>query len=445
MEWAIFLAAPLAEVACLIGSAKWNNERFDAPEFALMIIAFLLSFPGRVRFELSFFAVAIREVSAWLSKAALLIFMMVATGTADSFDRETLVTWAIVTPVALLGTHEALRFVLPNITSLKGFRSAVIVGATTTGIELAAIMRAQRYLGIRFAGFFDDRAPERLKLPDGESLLGGLTDVADFVKSTRIEAIIITLPMAAHPRVLALLDALRDTTASIYFAPDVFTFDLIQGRTSELGGVPIVAVCETPFYGMAAVTKRAFDVVVATAALILLAPLLVAIAIGVRWTSPGPILFRQRRYGLDGREITVYKFRTMRVMEDGGTVVQATRNDSRVTPFGSFLRRTSLDELPQFINVLQGRMSVVGPRPHAVSHNETYRALIKGYMIRHKVKPGITGWAQVNGARGETDTIEKMEKRIQYDLEYLRNWTLRFDIYIVLRTALVSFGQETAY
>jgi len=172
---------------------------------------------------------------------------------------------------------------------------------------------------------------------------------------------------------------------------------------------------------------------------------LLAIAIGVKLSSPGPVFFRQRRYGLDGQQITVYKFRTMTVLEDGANVRQAQKDDCRVTGFGRFLRKTSMDELPQFINVLQGRMSVVGPRPHAVSHNEIYRKLISGYMVRHKVKPGITGWAQVNGFRGETETVEKMEQRIEYDLAYLRNWSLRLDLLILLKTVLVLFGDRRAY
>ncbi len=445
VEWAISLALPLVEVASLVAAARYNHERFDAPEFALSIITFLLAFPGRIRFGMSFTGVALRELGAWVLKVALLIMMMVATGTEDQFDRETLFTWAMWTPVLLIAGHELLRVFLPTIGSLKGFRSAVIVGATATGQRLAELIGDQSYLGIRLMGFFDDRTDDRLTIPAGQTLLGRLEKVADYARAERVEAIIVTLPMYQSPRILALLDSLRDTTASIYFAPDVFTFDLIQGRTSDIAGVPIVAVCETPFYGMAAVSKRTLDLVGASVALILLSPLMIAVALAVRLTSKGPAFFRQRRYGLDGREITVYKFRSMTVMEDAENVPQASRNDPRITPLGAFLRRTSIDELPQLINVLQGRMSLVGPRPHAVSHNETYRGMIKGYMIRHKVKPGITGWAQVNGARGETETLDKMEKRIDYDLEYLRNWTLRFDIFILVRTLFVAFRQEEAY
>jgi putative colanic acid biosynthesis UDP-glucose lipid carrier transferase len=251
--------------------------------------------------------------------------------------------------------------------------------------------------------------------------------------------------MTTQARILKLLDELRDTTASIYFVPDFFITDLIQGRMDTVEDIPVVAVCESPFAGVGGVVKRVSDVVLALLILALLAPLLLVIALGVKLSSPGPVIFRQRRYGLDGKEITVYKFRSMTVCEDDGEIRQAQKGDRRLTRFGAFLRRTSLDELPQFINVLQGRMSIVGPRPHAVSHNEMYRKLIKGYMVRHKVRPGITGWAQVNGLRGETETLEKMQARIEHDLEYLRNWSLRLDLYIIFKTAFVVARDQHAY
>jgi putative colanic acid biosynthesis UDP-glucose lipid carrier transferase len=177
----------------------------------------------------------------------------------------------------------------------------------------------------------------------------------------------------------------------------------------------------------------------------LLWPALLGVAAAIKASSPGPALFKQRRYGLNGEEILVYKFRSMTVCEDGPVVAQASRHDSRVTRVGSFLRRSSMDELPQILNVLEGKMSFVGPRPHAVAHNEEYRKLINGYMIRHKVKPGITGWAQVNGLRGETSTVEKMQRRVQYDIDYLKNWSLGLDLKIIVRTALVVLFHRNAY
>jgi len=278
-----------------------------------------------------------------------------------------------------------------------------------------------------------------------DDVLGSLPDLAQYVKTHRVDLIYITLPMASQPRIYRLLEELRDTTASIYFTPDIFLFDLIQARMDAIGGIPVLAVCETPFYGLNGLIKRASDIVLASAILVLILPVMLAIAIGIKSTSQGPVLFRQRRYGLDGKEIVIYKFRTMTVLEDGNVIQQATRDDQRVTRLGAFLRRYSLDELPQFINVVQGRMSVVGPRPHAVAHNEMYRKLIRGYMIRHKVKPGITGWAQVNGLRGETDTLEKMRARIEHDLSYLRNWSLQLDLQIVLKTVFVVLKKQNAY
>ena len=239
--------------------------------------------------------------------------------------------------------------------------------------------------------------------------------------------------------------SLQRTTASIYFVPDVFGISIIQGRLQDFNGVPVVGICETPFTGTHLLIKRISDLVLASLILLLISPVMLAVALGVKFSSPGPVIFKQRRNGLDGGEIVVYKFRSMTALDDGAEIKQATLGDARVTRFGAFIRKTSLDELPQFINVLQGSMSIVGPRPHAVAHNEMYRQLIKAYMVRHKVKPGITGWAQVNGHRGETDTIGKMQARVEYDLEYLRNWSLGLDLVIILRTVKAAFYDIKAY
>lgn len=294
-------------------------------------------------------------------------------------------------------------------------------------------------------GFFEDRKDERRPAQIGHPVLGGMADVCAYVRKHNIKMIFISQPISAQPRIRKLIDELKDTTASVYFLPDVYVFDLMQARFDTVGGMPVIAISETPFMGWNSVIKRGCDIVIGSIILFLLAPLMLVIAVAVKLTSPGPVIFRQRRYGLYGEEIYVYKFRSMTVTEDGASVVQAQKNDQRVTPIGGFLRRTSLDELPQFINVLQGRMSLVGPRPHAVAHNEQYRKLIKGYMLRHKVRPGITGWAQVNGLRGETATLDKMEARIQYDLDYLRNWSLWLDLWIIVKTVKVVLTRENAH
>jgi putative colanic acid biosynthesis UDP-glucose lipid carrier transferase len=265
------------------------------------------------------------------------------------------------------------------------------------------------------------------------------------VRICGVNVVYITLPVSPHPRILQLLDGLRDTVASVYFVPDLLALNIIQARVDVVHGMPMFSVYESPFFGVRSLAKRVSDIVLSTVLLIFATPVLLAVAIGVRRSSPGPILFRQRRYGLDGREIMIYKFRSMTVTEDGASnYTQVTREDSRVTPFGAFIRRTSLDELPQLINVLDGSMSIVGPRPHAIAVNEHYRRLIPSYMLRHKVKPGITGWAQVNGYRGGDD-LPTMTKRIECDLEYLKNWSLWFDLRILVRTIWVLLGDHRAY
>ncbi|HRD96514.1 MAG TPA: undecaprenyl-phosphate glucose phosphotransferase, partial [Rubrivivax sp.] len=304
---------------------------------------------------------------------------------------------------------------------------------------------ARGNIGLQFLGYFDDRADDRVD-PEAAGLrLGNLRQVAPFIRERGVQEVYITLPLGSQPRIVELMEQVQGTTASVFFVPDVFGISIIQGRLQDMNGVPVVGLCETPFTGTNRLVKRLSDIVLACVILLVTLPVLLLIALGVRLSSPGPVFFRQRRNGLDGEEIVVYKFRSMHAQDDGTVVHQATKDDPRVTAFGAFIRRTSLDELPQFINVLQGRMSIVGPRPHAVAHNEMYRRIIKAYMVRHKVKPGITGWAQIHGHRGETDTLEKMRARVEYDLEYLRNWSLGLDLQIIARTIKLVFFDRNAY
>ena len=437
---------PLIAEASLVAATLAFGESFGGAYLILALILFSLTFPGNASEAASSRALAIDVLTGWLAVIGLLLLIGWATQTLGSFSAPVLIAWALATPVLLFIAKRLTPVVLPRLMAAEGVqRIAVIAGEGELGRKLAERIRSAPFLGIRVAGYFDDRGPERLGGAGPCEVLGSLCDLAGYVKAHRVDLIYLTLPMASQPRILNLLEELRDTTASIYFTPDIFLFDLIQARVDAIGGMPVLAVCETPFCGLNGLVKRASDIGLALAAMALMLPVMLAIAVGVKLTSPGPVLFTQRRYGLDGREIIVYKFRTMTVLEDGNVVRQATRDDRRVTPFGAFLRKYSLDELPQFVNVLQGRMSVVGPRPHAVAHNEMYRKLIRGYMIRHKVKPGITGWAQVNGLRGETETLEKMRARIEYDLSYLRNWSLQLDLQIVLKTILVVLRTQDAY
>jgi len=424
----------------------WDGDAIAAPQVMLGLFAFFLSYPGRLAFGLAPGRLARAVLTEWLGVAGILLLMGWSTHYLEDFPPGMLIAWAWGTPVLLFLAYLAIPFVVPRLLALEGGPSrAVVVGAGPLGQRLAQQFIDTPLLGVRMVGFFDDRRAERIGAVAQGPMLGRLSTVGEFVKANRVDLVYITLPMGLQPRSLAILDQLRDTTASIYFAPDFFLLDLIQSRMDHINGIPVVAACESPFYGFNGLVKRISDVILSVLILILIAPAMLVIAALVKLGSPGPVLFRQRRYGLDGREIVIYKFRSMTVCEDGGTIRQATRDDHRITPVGAFLRRTSLDELPQFINVLQGRMSIVGPRPHAVAHNEEYRSRIKGYMVRHKVKPGITGWAQVNGFRGETDKLEKMESRIEYDLEYLRNWSLRLDLSIILRTIWLVAKDRQAY
>ncbi len=434
---------PAVAIGSLLASVLWFDGRFDAPYVILALLVFAMTFPGSLARDTASAARQLREiVTGWLAIVAVLLALGWASGTLEAFDERAILAWVIAAPPALFAAHR----LLPRVLTANGLRrTAVIAGANELGRRLAAQISGDPLLGIRFVGYFDDRATDRLEGVAPALRLGPVDRLAEYVKAHRIDRVYVALPMASQPRIVRLLEALHDTTASVYFAPDILLCDPIQAHVETIGGIPVLAVCESPFYGVNALVKRASDIVLASAILVLVAPLMAAIAIGVRLSSPGPALFKQRRYGLDGREIVVYKFRTMTVLEDGELIRQATRDDRRVTRFGAFLRRTSLDELPQFINVLQGRMSVVGPRPHCIAHNELYRKLIRGYMIRHKVRPGITGLAQVNGLRGETDTLDKMKARIEYDLAYLRNWSLLLDLQIVLKTVAVVLRREHAY
>jgi putative colanic acid biosynthesis UDP-glucose lipid carrier transferase len=295
-------------------------------------------------------------------------------------------------------------------------------------------------------GVFDHQR-EELPMNIGNSTysLGSIDDLIQKARTGAVDSVYIALPLQNEQLIEELVNQFADTTVSVYVVPDLFISELMHSRWVNFGGIPLVSVYETPFYGLYGWAKQVEDFILGCLILPLISPLMIAIAVAIKVTSPGPVLFKQRRYGLNGAVVEVWKFRSMTVCEDGENIPQAKKNDARVTALGAFLRRTSLDELPQFINVLQGTMSVVGPRPHALVHNEEYRKLIKGYMLRHKVKPGITGWAQVNGWRGETDTLDKMQKRVEYDLEYIQNWSLWLDLKIITLTVFHGFTGKNAY
>ena len=433
---------PLILVASLWTVAAAIDGRLRPQYMILALVVFALTFPNEARLPRPRGRAVIDIVTGWLMTAGLLLVFGYVSGYLDYFDRHVLLTWAWVAPWCQVGGHFALRLALPRLRSLQGAPKRVLLaGMNAHGIELARRLQQDVYCNVRVVGFVDDRQRERVPSGREYAVLGRLEALPQLVKRERIDIVYLALPMVSTP----MLEALRDTTASVYFVPDPFVTDLIQGSVDSVSGMPVLGVCDSPFIGASGLLKRASDIVLASLILVAIAPLFAAIALAVKVSSRGPVIFRQRRYGLDGEEIIVYKFRSMRVTEDGAVIRQATRDDDRITPVGAFLRRTSLDELPQFINVLQGRMSIVGPRPHAVAHNELYRKLIKGYMQRHKVRPGLTGWAQIHGLRGETQSVERMKARVDYDLDYLRNWSLRLDLYIIAKTAWIVLTGRNAY
>ena len=375
----------------------------------------------------------------WLIIVAILLFLGHVTHFSEYFSRQVIVSWMIITPLALIISHLAVKGIISLQRDQGKQRSSVIVGANATSQKLLNHFNAHPLLFIENIGYFDDRQHPRIS-GDFGPYLGRTKDIISYVHQNKIDMIFISLPMTSQPRIQQIVEQFSDTTTSIYFLPDIYVFDLLQAQVDYIGDMPIVSLGESPYTGIDGVVKIASDYLFATLILILLSPLMLCIALAVKLSSPGPVIFKQRRYGYNGKEIIVYKFRSMTVTENGDTIVQAKKNDQRVTKVGAFLRRTSLDELPQFINVLRGDMSVVGPRPHRVNLQNDFRKIVDEYMVRHYIKPGLTGWAQVNGWRGPTETVLQKTERIRHDLWYIEHWSFWIDIKIVFLTV---FGRKS--
>lgn len=383
-----------------------------------------------------------------LALACTFVLVTMTTGLSNRLhylaDRRVLSCWLFLNIILFGGwriiTRQILKFIRRHGANT---RTAAIVGVGTLGRNLASRFEQNTWMGIETIGFYDDAS--HTNSIDQIPVLGSIDQLLDDARSNKFDRVYITLPMSEQCSIKKIIDGLSDSTSNVFLIPDVFVFDLMNSRQTSIDGLPAISIYDTPFSFADSVVKRGFDIFGSLGILALIALPMLIIAIAVKMTSKGPIVFKQIRYGLDGKPIEVWKFRSMTSMDNGAVVKQATKGDARITPLGGFLRRTSLDELPQFINVLQGQMSIVGPRPHAVAHNEEYRKLIKGYMMRHKVKPGITGWAQINGWRGETDSLDKMEKRVEYDLAYIRNWNIWLDVKIVFLTVFKGFVNKNAY
>jgi putative colanic acid biosysnthesis UDP-glucose lipid carrier transferase len=412
-------------------------EVYESPPYKyaslLAIIFFFITAEFTSTFQSSrlenFADIAGKVIFAWALTCIALFFISFITKSSQEFSRLAILSWLLITPVLLTIERMVIFFALHHLRSqFSNTRSYAILGSSAHTLSLAKQIEESSWTGLQLVGKYDD-------LP---TLLAQM-------ESQSIDYIFLCYPGDAQEKIIAAITALNDSTASTYLVPNLLQSDLLGSRWIMLGNTPLIVINDHPFYGGWWLLKKMEDIVLGALILLLILPIMLVIALVIKLTSPGPVLFKQRRHGLNGEVIKVYKFRTMTALDDGDIVVQASKNDPRITSIGKFLRRYSLDELPQFINVLQGTMSIVGPRPHAVAHNEYYRALINGYMQRHKVKPGITGWAQVNGLRGETDTIDKMQARVEYDTYYINHWSIGFDLKIILLTILIGANDKSAY
>lgn len=385
---------------------------------------------------------------AWTGVLFALLMIGFATESSGDYSRPVTLTWTITVPAVLIVWRTAIHAALGTLRK-NGINTCkvAIVGARDLGADVARTILDSKWMGLLPVGFYDDRKPagSRPLAAEPIKVVGDLATLVRHAREGKIDTIYITLPLRAEDRIIKLLDQLSDTTASVHLVPDFFVYNLMNAGLSNIGRFPVMSIQETPFNGIDGWIKRAEDVVLAGLALLVFGIPMLLIAAGIKLSSPGPVIYKHDRYGLRGNKIEVWKFRTMTVREGDGGAQQAQEAGGRVTAFGSFLRRTSLDGLPQFINVLQGSMSIVGPRSHAVVHNEQYRKLISGYMLRHKVKPGITGLAQINGWQGDVDTLDKMEKRIEHDLAYIKNWSLRLDVKIILVTMFRGFSGKNVH
>lgn len=395
----------------------------------------------------------INVVFAWSIVLLILTLLAYMSKMGESVSRE----WAIISSISAVGLmclfRVSLRVCLSKIRS-EGWntRNAVIYGAGNLGQLIAQKLKKETWAGINCIGFFDDEV-EEVKNADGLPVWGRLEELSKMIEDGRtnsinqskIDQVWIALPLTAQARINEVVKMLQNTPVQIQFVLDSEGTEIFKYPTDQFAGIPILNMSVQRLTGTDAIIKNLFDKVFASTVLFFIWPIMLIIMLLIKLESQGDAIFKQARYGVDGKQIEIWKFRSMNVTEDSDDIIQTQKQDSRVTKVGQFIRKWSLDELPQFINVLQGSMSVVGPRPHAVLHNEYYRQHISKYMSRHVVKPGITGWAQVNGWRGQTETDEKMQQRVKFDLDYISNWSLRLDLKIIFWTIFRGLSGENVY
>lgn len=447
-------------VVCGVAAYFWRHGFTELPErywLALAIAALLTAqiFHFSRLYMFSVLDRLFRQLGlllpAWGAVGMLLIAMMFFTKTGEDFSRVWAATWFAASLAGFALVRIWLKISLMRWRAQGQLnRNVAIVGAGAHGRRLIEHLLAQSESGgFNLIGLFDDRTT-RIPAHDieGVPILGSVDDLIEQSRRKRIDQVIIALPWTAENRLVQIINKLRQCPVDLQLCPEDIGFRLFERRIDYTAGVPMITVFERPLTGWNYVLKEIEDRVLAALILLLVSPLMLLIALAIKLESSGPVLFRQQRYGFNNNLITVLKFRSMyhgRAPDAEQGTPQAQRHDPRITAVGRFLRRTSLDELPQFLNVLEGSMSIVGPRPHAVAHNQQYGEVINQYFGRHRVKPGITGWAQIHGYRGETETLEKMEKRVEYDLYYIENWSLLLDLKIIFLTLFVGFVHENAY
>lgn len=392
-----------------------------------------------------YLAGAARVLAAWATLIALLTFIGFATKTSESFSREVILQWIAIgfafQLLAFVPVHKLLR----RIDKQHRFANAsIIIGCGDIALTLASKLRYERKETMIGMVCLDDEDShnEEAQAPYFPTL-GTVSQLRSVIKENSVNRVYIALPAEETNQIEGLYVDLLDASVDVVWVPDFANLKLLNHSIYNLGGMPAINLNESPLtsYPGGAFLKSVMDKTIALLAILLLGPLMLGVAAIIKLSSPGPVLFRQNRHGWNGNIIEVLKFRSMRIHDDK-TVVQAAKNDPRVTPVGKFLRRSSIDELPQLFNVLRGDMSLVGPRPHAVAHNDYYSDKILAYMARHRIKPGITGLAQVSGYRGETETIDKMQKRVELDLDYINHWSLWLDIKILLKTPLSLISKD---
>ena len=385
--------------------------------------------------------------TVWLTVVIIIILVAFLTKTSTFYSRQWMAMWTFMAWGLLLSFRLGFYKILQTMRS-RGWnhKRIIIVGTGELAQNVARNIREASWTGLDIVAFFDDNNCRTMKEIDGVGIKCDIGNIDRVVETNRINEVWLALPLQEEDRMKKILARLQYSTVNIRFVPGIFGFRLFNHSITEVAGLPIIDLNASPMVGVNRFIKELEDTVLSLLILIMISPILLLISLGIKLTSKGPVIFKQMRNGWDGKPIKVYKFRTMVIHEEcDGDLTQACRYDARVTPFGAFLRRTSLDELPQFFNVLQGRMSIVGPRPHAIEHNDQYKEQIDAYMLRHKVKPGITGWAQVNGWRGQTDTLDKMKKRVEFDLYYIENWSLWLDLKIIFFSIFSGFVHKNAY